>query len=150
MQEGSNYTKMKEGNIFEELGFYKVIKSNNRHFMTFKNGSVSSIIKFRGINNTALQEDDFEDIANKIQQIVVRLNNPKISVQFLMKRSNDINVENENVPSFLRPRLEYVNTLAKNYQLFKNDFYISIFYHGKEEKEEGLLTQIVNKFKKKR
>ena len=95
MQEGSNYTKMKEGNIFEELGFYKVIKSNNRHFMTFKNGSVSSIIKFRGINNTALQEDDFEDIANKIQQIVVRLNNPKISVQFLMKRSNDINVENK-------------------------------------------------------
>src|SRR5690606_31443266 len=46
-------------------------------------------------------------------------------------------------PSFLRPRAQYLENLAENYQLFKNKFYLSIFYSNQSQaKGQGIFKKI--------
>ena len=130
MLKGSKDQQNNESPIFGDLTLYKVLysKRDNRPVMIHVNGGVSVIIPFSGINNTAFDESTFESIFKGIQSVLDDLPVGICTVQFVSCRSSDVEKTNSvELPRFLRPRADHFNLMAENNQVFKNDFYISIF-----------------------
>lgn len=145
----SNHAKT-ESPIFEQVPLYKVITTNrDRTIMLHIDGSVSMIIPFEGINNTSMSEYDFEGMFRRMQSTFDDLDSDDISIQFLMVRDSSVTAPNkEHLPSFLKPRADYLEALAENYQLFVNHFYIGIHCRSmSDSKSEGTITKLINKWK---
>ena len=121
---------VQESPIFEDLSIYKIIRTpQNKLNLLHHDGSVSVIIPFAGLNNTSKSEIDFEHMYSKIQNMIDKIQDPNLSVQFIMTRTNNMDFpSNQGLPTYLRPRADYVKKLAENYQLFKNEFYLCLFY----------------------
>ena len=142
VKEGS---KIAESSIFEDLSIYKVIRTpQNRYNLLHLDGSVSIVIPFQGINNTSFNEENFEEIFLKIQSTLDKVFDPNICVQFIMTRTNDVEYKDtDRLPTYLRPRADYIKHLAKNYKVFKNKFYLSIMYvNTNEKKKKGFLDYV--------
>lgn len=155
MAEGSKKHQEAESPIFDEISLYKIVETNKgRTVMLHYDGSVSMILEFSGINNTSMTEYDFETMFKRIQNTLDDTRNPSISMQFIMTRTNNVSQDEnhfEHLPSYLKPRAEYLESLSKNYELFENKFYVSIYYqaHTGAEKKEGLFTKAYNKYIKR-
>lgn len=149
MAKGSDKHAVEESPIFDNVSLYKVIKTNKgRTVMTHMDGSVSMIIPFEGINNTALSEEDFTVMFRRIQSTLDDLDPMDVSVQFIMVRDSNVGSTNkEHLPTFLRPRADYLDYLAENYMLFINKFYISIHVQATNKKTEGTFSRLYKKFK---
>lgn len=130
MLKGSKSHQNNESPIFADLSLYKVLYSqrDNRPVMVHVNGGVSVIIPFFGINNTSFDERTFENIFSGIQSVIDDTPLNVCTIQFVSCRSSDVQkTDASNLPRFLRPRAEFFNAMAENNQVFKNEFYISIF-----------------------
>jgi hypothetical protein len=107
MLTGEGKNLLNEDSIFEELSLYKVVETKKGKPVCLHNdGGVSAVIQFNGLNNTSFSESDFEVMAKRIQSTLDDIQNPNVSVQFLMVRDNqitDIDHYVENLPSFLQP-----------------------------------------------
>lgn len=151
MAYSSTKTSKAESPIFSDVSIYKVVKTNkDRVVMLHIDGSVSMIMKFSGINNTAFTEDDYESIFKRITGTLNDLDTDDISVQFMMMResSKSDDDQKDSLPSFLKPRAEYLDILAENYQLFENNFYLAVHCRPiKAEKNETFLQRAVNYYK---
>lgn len=141
-------SKILESPIFEDLGLYKVIKTpQNRLNLLHHDGSVSIIIPFEGINNTSMNEQDFEMMFQKIQTNMDKIFDPNICVQFIMTRSNDVAYDQtDRLPSYLRPRASYIKSLAENYKVFRNKFYFCILYSNTNEQKKKTFMDYMNDF----
>lgn len=138
-----------EDSIFDQLSVYKVLKTNKgRVVAVHVDGSISMIIPFEGINNTSLVEGDFEEMFRRIQSTIDDLDSEDLSIQFVMARDSNVGIQDaSHLPSYLRPRADYLNDLAKNYQLFINRFYLSVHCQAKTQNKEGMITRLYNKVK---
>jgi hypothetical protein len=126
--QGSKTHQEYESPIFGELTLYKVLFKDSRPVVVHVDGGVSVVIPFFGINNTALNEAAFESVFRGIQSVLNDITPGVATVQFTSCRSSNVQkTDSSNLPTFLRPRAEHFNYLADNNQVFKNDFYISIF-----------------------
>lgn len=130
MLQGNDNHSAVESPIFSELSLYRVFYSgrDERPVMVHNNGGVSVIIPFSGINNTSFDEGIFEQIFKGIQRVLEEIPPGIVTVQFISLRTNNIeNKETKNLPRFLRPRADHFNFLAQNNEVFKNEYYLSIF-----------------------
>lgn len=118
-----------ESPIFGDLTLYKVVQTkDNKPLMIHNNGGVSVIIPFYGVNNTSFDETHFESLFKGIQGVLDDLVPGIITVQFVSCRSSNVHkTDSSSLPGFLKPRADFFNELAETNQVFKNDFYISIF-----------------------
>jgi len=111
-----------EDSIFEEFSLYKVVNTKKgKPVCLHLDGAVSIVVQFDGLNNTSFTEADFEILSKRIQSTFDDIQNPGISVQFLMVRDNnisDIDKYVEILPSFLQPRAKYLKDLADEYKVF--------------------------------
>ena len=149
MAKGSKKHQDTESPIFENLPLYKVIKTNKgRTVMLHNDGSTSLIIPFEGINNTSLSEEEYVSMFRRIQSTLDDVDSGEISIQFMMVRDNNVGTSSkEHLPSFLRPRADYLEYLAENYMLFVNRFYLSIHCQANNKVSEGTFTRWYNKWK---
>jgi hypothetical protein len=131
MQTGSKYHAKLESEIYDDLTLYKVVNTKKgRPVVVHLDGSVSVVLKFEGLNNTAFAESDFERMFKRMQSTLDDVQNPAISIQFVMIRDNNIEHLDDNIeklPSFLKPRAEYLKQLASEYKLFTNRFYLAVY-----------------------
>lgn len=141
----------KEGSIFEDMSLLKIIKTKQgRLNLLHHDGSVSVIIPFSGINNTSLTERDFEQMFEGIQLTLDQINDISLSFQFIMVRTNDVtDVNSAHLPTYLRPRADFIKKLADNYQLFRNEFFLCIHCANLGEKTRKTLPDILKKGYKK-
>lgn len=119
-----------ESPIFSDLSLYRVFYSerDERPVMVHINGGTSVIVPFSGINNTAFDEKTFEEIFKGIQSVLDEVPPGLVTVQFVSLRTNSLKkTDVENLPRFLRPRAEHFNFMAENNELFKNEYFLSIF-----------------------
>lgn len=138
--QGSKKHNLGESPVFGELSLYKVVKTNRgKTVMLHLDGSVSTVVEFKGINNTSFTEGDFENIFQRIKTTLDDVQNTNMSVQFVMMRNNklDIKEELQDLPSYLEPRKNYLDNLAKNYDIFDNTFYLAIHNKNSSKKEKG-------------
>lgn len=153
MQTGSKNHSTAESPIFQELSLYKVINtSKGKPVALHHDGSVSMIMQFEGVNNTSLGEEDFEGMFKRIQSTFDDLKSPYLSIQFVMIRDNKIEDIDDNIkslPSFLKPRAEYLKTLAEDYKLFVNRFYLSVHCAAHKPKKQELVRELIDKWLKK-
>lgn len=140
-----------ESPIFEDLTLDKIIKTKQGRLVILHfDGSVSTIIPFQGINNTSFQENDYEEMFRRVQITMDEIQDPNITVQFLMVRDSNMQIhDSEQLPTFLRPRAQYLTSLAENYQLFVNKFYLSIHYSNKDLTKNQSLVKRVKSFLQK-
>lgn len=146
MARGSKNHQSNESPIFSELSLYKVLKTNKgRTVIVHSDGSVSMIIPFEGINNTSISEPEFESMFRRIQNTLDDVDSSDLSIQFVMMRDSNVSAPNkEHLPSFLKPRADYLDYLANNYMLFINKFYLTIHCKAMEIKKEGVFTRMFN------
>ena len=130
MNTGNGRSNSEESPIFEDLTIWKIVKTKqNRMVILHVDGSVSTIIPFEGINNTSFREDDYEKMFKRIKTTLDEIYDPNLTIQFVMMRDNNVSsVDVSSLQSYLRPRAQYLQNLAENYQLFVNKFYLSIHY----------------------
>jgi hypothetical protein len=149
MAKGTGVHQSSESPIFENVSLYKVIKTNKgRTVMLHSDGSVSMIIPFEGINNTSLTEEDYVSMFRRIQSTLDDVDSGDMSIQFMMVRDNKVGSPvKDHLPSFLKPRADYLDYLAENYMLFVNRFYLSIHCQALTKGTEGVLTRLYKKFK---
>lgn len=133
MQKGSQSTQKNESPIFEDLTLWKIVKTKqNRYVMLHTDGSVSTIIPFSGINNTSFTEEDYEAMFKRMQTTIDEIYDSNLTIQFVMMRDNNVSqLDVSTLPSYLKPRAQYLKNLAENYQLFVNRFYLSVHYANK-------------------
>jgi type IV secretory pathway VirB4 component len=153
MQDGSSNHKNYESKIFDDLSLYKVIPTQKgKPVILHKDGSVSVVTRFSGINSTSFSEKDFEAKFKRIQSTLDDIKDPRISVQFVMVRDSSFPSLEENIkklPVILRPRAEYTKTLADEYKLFTNKFYISVHCApAKKKKKEFFFKHFEKLFAK--
>lgn len=124
MAKGTSKHEAEESPIFDSVTLYKVIKTNKgRTLMLHVDGSVSMIIPFEGINNTALSEVDFEAMFRRIQSTLDDVDPNDMTIQFMMVRDSNVgSTKKEHLPTFLRPRADYLDFLAENYMLLLTNF----------------------------
>ncbi len=146
---GSKIHEAEESPIFENVSLYKAIKTNKgRTLLLHNDGSVSMIIPFEGINNTSLSEADFEHMFRRIQSTLDDVDSKDMSLQFMMVRDSNVGSTNkDHLPSFLKPRADYLDFLAENYMLFVNKFYLNIHCQMHSNTKEGTFTKLYNKWK---
>lgn len=153
MQTGSKKHSTSESPIFQDISLYKVINTTKgKPVALHHDGSASLIIEFEGVNNTSLSEEDFEIMFKRIQSTFDDLRNPHLSVQFVMVRDNKIENIDENIkslPTFLRPRAQYLKTLADDYKLFVNRFYLTVHCAADKPRKKEQLREFVEKWLKK-
>jgi hypothetical protein len=154
MQTGSKKHADSESPIFQDLSLYKVINTTKgKPVALHYDGAASMIFEFEGVNNTSLSEEDFETMFKRIQSTCDDLrNNPNISIQFVMVRDNKIQNIDENIkllPSFLKPRAQYLKTLAEDYKLFVNRFYLSIHCASTKVTRKEQLKEWLDRWLKK-
>lgn len=149
MSKGSGKHNAEESPIFENMTLYKVIKTNKgRTVMLHSDGSVSMIIPFEGINNTSMSEADYEAMFRRIQSTFDDIDSGDMSIQFMMVRDSNVGSSNkEHLPSFLKPRADYLEYLAENYMLFVNKFYLNIHCQAQAKATEGTITRLYKKIK---
>lgn len=150
MLTGEGKNLLNEDSIFEELSLYKVVETKKGKPVCLHNdGGVSVVIQFNGLNNTSFSESDFEVMAKRIQSTLDDIQNPNVSVQFLMVRDNqitDIDHYVENLPSFLQPRAKNLKELADDYKVFFNKFYLSIHCAPDKKKGSDLILEYIKKW----
>lgn len=149
MAKGTGIHKENEDSIFEELSLYKVLKTNKGRVVAIHtDGSISMVIPFSGINNTSITEPEFEEMFRRIQSTLDDVDSEDLSIQFVMSRDNNVGINSSaHLPSYLRPRADYLNDLAKHYQLFVNRFYLTVHCQAKSDTKEGIFTRFYNKVK---
>jgi len=151
MQTGNKRVSIDESPIFEDLTIWKIVRTKqNRLVVLHVDGSASTIIPFQGVNNTSFQEEDYEKMFKRIQSTLDEIYDRNITIQFVMMRDNNVSqVDVTSLASYLRPRAQYLQNLAENYQLFVNKFYLSIHYANKSTKtSESLISKVKNMIKK--
>lgn len=144
MNIGPKSYSSQESSIFNELTLHSAVEyRNGRAFLVHRNGSISAIVPFEGMNNTALSEPEFEAMFAGIKKVIDDIpEHEGISVQFLMLRTADKEeMHAEILPTFLRPRAEYYNKLVENYQIFKNRFFLSILVPPSDEKKVDVVKK---------
>lgn len=151
MQKGNANIHHNESPIFEDLTLWKIVKTKqNRYVILHTDGSVSTVIPFQGINNTSFKEEDYEKMFKRIQTTLDEIYDPNLTIQFVMIRDNNVSqMDISALPSYLKPRAQYLQNLAENYQLFVNKFYLSIHYANKTIKNNESLYKKIKKFLKK-
>ena len=149
MAQGSKKHNAQEDAIFDYLSLYKVLKTNKgRVVAVHVDGSISMVIPFEGINNTSIVEQEFEDMFRRMQSTIDDVDPDDMSIQFVMSRDSNVGIQDSShLPSYLRPRADYLNDLAQHYQLFVNRFYLSIHCQAKIQNKEGMITRLYNKVK---
>lgn len=141
-----------ESPIFDEVSLYKVVRTNKgQAVMLHYDGSVSAVMEFKGINNTSFSEADFERVLKRIEATASEIQNPAMTVQFSMISTNEVSTDEEDIKglsSFLKPRAEYVQKLAKDNKVFTSKFYLSVFYKTNvgAENKDGILKTIYKKY----
>lgn len=153
MLTGTNQTRIAEDSIFEECSLYKVVNTKKgKPVCLHIDGGVSVVVKFEGINNTSFSEEDYESMFKRVQSTFDDIQNPNVSIQFVMIRDNqisDIDKHLENLPTFLQPRAKYLKDLADDYKVFYNHFYFAIHCSSdKKEKKDIIIDTIKNWFMK--
>jgi hypothetical protein len=139
-----------ESPIFQDVTLYKVIEtSKGKPVALHYDGSASMIIEFEGVNNTSFSEDDFVSMFKRIQATFDDLRNPQLSIQFIMVRDNNIQNIDKNIkvlPSFLKPRAEFLKTLASDYKLFVNRFYLAIYCAADKPRKKDQVKEWLDKW----
>lgn len=153
MQKGTNFHSNFEGPIFEDFNLYKAIKTTKgMTILGHMDGSASVVLPFESINVNAFQEDDFEKMFNKIKLMIQDLDSDDISVQFIVLREN-ISVDYDKfnkLPTYLKPRGQYLEFLSKSNKVFQNKYFLSIHCQNKFKIEKKtLLREIKDYFKNK-
>jgi len=136
-----------ESPIFDELTIWKIRRTKqNRLVMLHIDGGVSTIIPFQGVNNTAFNENDYENMFKRVKTTLDEIYDTNITIQFVMFRDNNVSdIDVSSLSSYLQPRAQYLKNLAANYQLFENKFYLSIHYANKSHKKVDSLFEKIKK-----
>ena len=150
MLKNTKFYEGKEDPIFSDIPLYKVVKTNkDRTVVVHVDGSVSMIIPFEGINNTSMSEPDFENLFERIKSTLNDLDSKTITAQFVMVRDNNVGqVNTDSLPTYLKPRADYLSKLADNYELFVNRFYLAVHSQAPEiDQSEGMIVKYYRKYK---
>lgn len=118
-----------ESPIFGSLSIWKIVNTEaKRPVILHKDGGVSIIIPFQGVNNTSFNEAKFTSFYDQISKFFDNIEREIVTISFTSRRSNDVeSVDSQDLPRFLKPRAEYFDHLAKTNRVFKNDFFLTIF-----------------------
>jgi hypothetical protein len=152
MLRSSDRQQQAESPIYGDLSLYKVIDTKSgRPLIIHNNGGVSAIIPFAGINNTSLDEAAFEAIFGGVTGVLSDIAPGIVTIQFLSLRSSGVeSVDSTRLPSFLKPRADHFRHLAETNQVFKNDFFLSVFVaHPKPPTKELVKDFVLNLIAKK-
>lgn len=152
MNNGTSYHSSLEGSIFEDLSLYKVIQTaKGQPIIVHLDGSTSVVVPFSSINCNAFEEEQYEQMFEKIKDVIEDLDHESITVQFVMvrNRAKKVEEEYEHLPEYLKPRAGFLNYLADSNALFENDYYLSIHCKNKVkiDDKEGLVKKVINKIK---
>jgi hypothetical protein len=153
MNKGTEYHTGLEGPIYEDLTLYKVIKtSKGQPIAIHMDGSTSVVVPFQSINCNSYDENEYENMFEKIKSIIEDLDDNGITVQFLMNRIRAKRVEEDQyhgIPEFAQPRALFLNKLADNNALFENEYYLAIHCKNKItlSDREGIVKKVINKIK---
>jgi len=151
MTQGTSYHSKKESPIFEDISLYSIEKTKtNRVIMLHRDGSISALVEFQGVNSASFGESNYNHLINKIENVIRDTDDDCISTQLIMVReAADPTIDTTKIPSFLRPRADFKKTLAENNKLFTNKFYLSVFCKAKmSNKNEGMMKKAVRLYKK--
>lgn len=153
MLTGQPQHKLTEDSIFNDISLYKIINTKKgKPVILHLDGSASIVVKFEGLNNTSLSEQDFETMFKRVQSTLDDVTSPGLSIQFLMVRTNKINDIDENIqklPSFLKPRAQYLQNLAENYELFVNKFYFAVHCAPEKKQKKDIFKELIEKWTQK-
>lgn len=130
--------------IFNDLSLYKIAKDS---IIAHNDGSLSTVIKFTGLNSTSFDENRYEDIYRTIQSIVEQTSSHGSSVTFQFVHThfkNPKKVESDHLPSFLRYRAQYFNELSERNIIFEDNYYISILISPKKQDPKGIIKGIID------
>ena len=153
MLTGQKNHQLNEDSIFKDLSLYKIINTKKgKPVVLHLDGSASVVVQFEGLNNTSLSEEDFESMFKRIQSTLDDIQNPNISIQFLMVRTNkipDLEANIEKLPSFLKPRAQNLQNLAENYDLFINKFYLAVHCVPVVKPKKEMLKEFLERWTEK-
>jgi len=144
-----NKHSAKETPIFSDLSLYKVIEDGLPYpIMTHHDGSLSLVLEFEGLNNIGYNANTYESLFSRIQKVVETLPNAPLTVQFLLERhSKDKNTDNkiDNLPSYLKPRADFLNKLVDDQRVFENRFYIGLHVYATDKGGwQSIKNKIIN------
>lgn len=118
-----------ESPIYTDLTLYKAMKGRNgRVFIAHMDGGISCVMRLKGMNSTALSQNDYQSIFNQIQTTIDAVKDSSISIQFV-NNSTEAKVEFNvsSLPNYLRYRADYFKFLSENNRVFEDQYYLSFY-----------------------
>lgn len=140
-----------ESPIFQDVSLLSVEKTTTGRVVILHNdGSVSTLMKFEGINNSSFSEEDYEFILTKMSNVFEQMHDPSLSFQFIMMRETaDPQVQVDHLPTYLKPRAEFRKVLAENQKLFENNFYFAVYSRSEDgNKGEGIIKKALRLYRR--
>ena len=137
---------------FQEIPILGIeyVESMKRALIFNKDGSISTIIKMTGINDSSFTETDYGHVNYILSQAIKKLDTLEINCQFMVINSIDNTIPDctlENLPPHLIERNRFLREeMVKNGEVFKKEFYLS-FNCIPSPKEEGFIEGWSRKFK---
>ena len=126
------------------------IDSMKRSFVFNKDGSIGTMMKVEGINDSSFVEEDYLRVNRMLSQAIKNLDTNEINCQFMLINSIDNTIPNctlENLPPHLIERNRFLREeMVKNGEVFKKEFYIS-FNCVPSPREEGFFEGWSRKIK---
>lgn len=148
---GKKKSQQFEDPIFEQISMYRVVETKkNRSVMLHLDGSASVILELTPMNHTGFSDVEMWRLHNKQQQIFRTLDTQSISVSFHMSRTSaKFDTSNIDLPPYLNPRVNLLNKMGDDKELFQNQYYITI--HCKNDRikqKKSLLEKIKEVYSK--
>lgn len=118
-----------ESCVYEFLTVHGVEKAfDNQYYMWNYNGSVSQVMKFKGINAANMTESDYQELFATLTRLVVSTASPDITICFHLFR--DAKPKTYELPSdlpvHLLERAKFAQEMIKEGEVLQNSFYISV------------------------
>lgn len=126
------------------------VPSMKRSLIFNQDGSIGTIIRFNGINDSSFGESDYQKVNMILAQAIKNLDTHEINCQFMAMNSIDNTVVDctlENLPPHLIERNRFLREeMIKNGEIFRKEFFIS-FNCIPSPREEGFIEGWKRKIK---
>lgn len=135
--------------IFEDIGLHSIKQTNKkRPVIIHQDGSVSVIFRYEGLNNTSMTENDLVKMYQRVKTTIDDLDPELVTVSHTQLREESHSaVKQQNLPTHLRPRNMMLDTLASDYKLFENYFYVSIHLRNDEiHSKKNMVISMYNQY----
>jgi len=144
MREITGNEKLTTDSIFNHFNLLDIGKwpTNDRTYIFNRDGSIGKLISYQGISSSGLTPGKIQEIVTQIQFMLNRLGGEDISVQFIQRRKKrkitDIDPDDSRLTKEMKSRVEFLNKMAQEGELFDDEFFIGINIQP-DHNDEGLI-----------